>query len=844
MIFLYREMLEELEFMKTAGSAEDFASEVLDILEKEAWFGAVARPIAGAVAKGVGKIVAPVHKAQMNLLKETVKTPAGAALTAGTTVLVGPKVMAEGLFPMLPAAKNAFKQVSTDLSAYNKVTLAGELADFMEKVAVDKKDTSISFDDIQGELDELERINFRDDRISINDFVRESTKNLGSDNRDRVMNVLRAQRNILGEVGYKIPFETLEELVSEEKYYNDLTPEQAAEARAKFMSTGIVYNNHPVFGTVVQPRSSYNKWYRDRDPDALFENITIFSGKELKNNKRSIVDKLTGRNKTISREAAKDNYKKFITTNYTPKHAIYTGGTFLNYEKWHNEAAALRAQQGKQADNISMLIEKLAYNTDPVGENTLNVKNIINAAGASLLGGGLGYGLTTKAIDFIDNSAASKNIDRGISKTVGDVGKGAARAFTRNRPVTDMVSNIMTNTSRFMDTLGGGKKVRIDYSKLTDTPSASHMSKTLGKYLAILAGASLAEEYLANWGRNKIDSAIVNYKMNNIAENDRLAELIENVVLEKVANTTSVVDEPVRYKDFKRLLFERSVKPAITTGTFLFTLGGLSSLTGRNLYGGMERVEKDEYRPANRVIIDIADPDAAKKYFDARPHKKAEDAVFTLIEKVADGFDTINMHRLDQEAEDAAKTVANDDWKPETKLDKAKAKIDEKAAKGPKFIRKFDNFLANADSYKYKGRTGLGHWLLEEVPFKSVESLAYAAPMIATAVLLNRNAKRGFAPLQDDPNTPYVPDGMTRVIIQESGYKDKEGNVVYNKPKDYTKYASENLLLDKTELDAIREVIETLTLEEDEKRQVHALKYINKEDGVVNGVKKKQRMVL
>lgn len=601
---MYREMLEDFGAMLGNEDIEVFASEVLATIEKEALLGAVARPVTKGLVSVGSKVIGGLHKAQMNILTDTVKSPTGLALTGGAVMVAGPKATAEGLFPMLPATEQAVKQVGTDLKTYNKLA----------------------------------------------------------------------------------------------------------------------------------------------------------------------------------------------------------------------------------EDEISDLIEKTAFGLDAFNDDSVETKDIINASGAALLGGGLGYGLATRGADFLDQAAINANLDTGVQKTIGNIGRGTARTFTKNRPGTNIAANVMANTGKFVDTFGGGKKIRTDFSRLTGNATAGQMTTTLGKYLALLAGAALAEEYLADWGRRKIDEAVVDYKT-NLLENKKAS--LDDASLEKIALG----------KDLSRLLHDRWVKPALTTGTFLFTLGGLSSLLGRNLYGGMERVEKDEYKPANRVIIDIADPDAAKKYYERRPGltKGASDDISNWIDKVADIGGTIDMDRLNEESKKNAGTP-KEDWVPETKLDKAKVKIDEKVKKAPKFVQNFDNFLANADKYKYSGRTGLGHWLLEEVPFKSVESLAYAAPMIATAVLLNRNAKRGFAPLQSDPNTPYVPEGMTRVIIQESGYKDKDGKEVFEKPRDYTKYAAESPLLDKTELDRIQEVIDRVTLESGAKDEAHALRYITKNDGIVSGIKKKERM--
>jgi len=836
---LYRELPDELNNITATDSVEDielFAADLINAIDKEAavpLVGAALRPIGKGILGAGKKVVGGLHNAQMNIIKDTVKSPVGLALTGGAVAVAGPKAVAEGMFPMIGTTKQAIGQVSSDLKTYNKLAY-DEISDLIDKVGTSKPEASdISLDDIKDEVKRLQGINFRDDRISIEDFLTESSKNLGADKRDRILNALRAQERVYGEVGAKAPLSSEEDLVDFEKSYTNLTPEQSAKMRKQFMDTEIVYG-HPVFGMTSQPRSSYNKWYRDKDPDALFENVESLNGKfKVKNANRSTIDRLLGRNKTIDANLGeiRDSYKKHITTNYSPNSAVYTGGTFLDYKKWHDEAAANKVPV--QADEISDLIEKTAFGTAPFNDSDIETKDIINTVGASLVGGGLGYAAAAKGFDFLDNASLNADIGTGVQKTIGNIGKGTARVFTKNRLGTNIAANILTNTGKFADGLGGGggKKIRQDFSTLTGKPGAAQMTKSLGKFLGVLAGAALAEEYFANWARNKVDETVVDYKVNRLEE--------------KTAATVEVEKEPpVPKKDLKRLLHDRSIKPALTTGTFLFTLGGLSALTGRNLYGGMERVEKDEYRPANRVIIDIADPDAAEKYYERRPELikgASTESISNLIDKVADVGGVIDMDRLNEESK---KNVGapKEDWVPETKLDKMKAKIDEKAKNAPKPIRKFDEFLANADKYKYSGRTGLGHWLLEELPFKSVESLAYAAPMIATAVLLNRNAKRGFAPLQSDPNTPYVPEGMTRVIIQESGYKDKDGNVVHDKPKDYTKYASESPLLDKTELDKIQEVIDRVTLEGDAKDEAHALRYITKNDGIVSGIKKKERM--
>lgn len=114
------------------------------------------------------------------------------------------------------------------------------------------------------------------------------------------------------------------------------------------------------------------------------------------------------------------------------------------------------------------------------------------------------------------------------------------------------------------------------------------------------------------------------------------------------------------------------------------------------------------------------------------------------------------------------------------KFDAAKKSIDEWVARysgpGSKGLKKYQDFLiaGGKKEYEYKGEKGLGHELLETIPFKAVEGIAYSTPLVASALLLNRNPKRGFAPIQEDPTAPPLAPGMQRIIIQEADGTQKK----------------------------------------------------------------------
>lgn len=176
--------------------------------------------------------------------------------------------------------------------------------------------------------------------------------------------------------------------------------------------------------------------------------------------------------------------------------------------------------------------------------------------------------------------------------------------------------------------------------------------------------------------------------------------------------------------DTKRLLGDRMLRPAVTTGAFILSLAGLSRLIGRNLYGGFEKVkhDKDVY-DTGRIVIDI-------------PSSELKDRKGTALVKKASV----------------------------SRLEKIKAALDKKIVNGPKFVRKVDNLLASKEAVRYQGKTGLAHMIAEEVPFKILEGVAYSAPLAAVALLTGRNAKRAFEPIV---STTGAPAGMTRITIEE-----------------------------------------------------------------------------
>jgi len=550
----------------------------------------------------------------------------------------------------------------------------------------------------------------------------------------------------------------------------------------------------------------------------------------------------------------------------------------------------------KHADDTSNAIEKAAVEFNPAA-NTSNMetKDIINTVGASLAGGGLGYLGAKKGLNYIDNLSLTTDLSGGVQKAVRGVGRGTAKTLSRSRGGTGVLANVLARSGQFAETLGGGgpRPIRTDFSTLSGKPTALSNIKTLGKFVGILAGAALAEEYFANWARNKVDESIVDYKVNRL--NSKVAcEQPGEEKFAAVPTTRSVQrinvkgPQQVKNKDFKRLIHDRGIRPLMTTSAFIFTLGGLSHLAGRNLAGGMERVERDQYRPANRVIIDISDRESLDKYYKSRPDLKVSsyDGILDIIEKTADtGGDVAEINALNDSTKpkasnatqkskihsrpstkatvkvlrrnpallaalvakgsDIPATAVKGNFPPKpTKLELAKRKVDSGAEKVPG-LKQLSEFFKRKDTYKYTGETGLGHMVLEEAPFKAFESFAYVTPVVAAAAVLGKNPRRGFAPIQTDPNTPYVPEGMTRVIIQESGYRDSRGDKVYEKPVDYTKYASEEVTEDtKSELDKIQELIAAVSLDENARREARALQFINKRDGIVGGVKKKERIEL
>jgi len=370
----------------------------------------------------------------------------------------------------------------------------------------------------------------------------------------------------------------------------------------------------------------------------------------------------------------------------------------------------------------------------------------------------------------------SKGFDAALGGTQG-VARKSLQAFTKYRPVTDVVSSAVVGASKLGDSMFG--KDKRNWDSVSGLPSKKKILGTMGMYMGGMLGVGMAEDYLTE----RVNSAInLNKKNDNPADiepavgsdgvdivvgdrtynrkprdyagnrrdynnqrpnrdfssnrpqRDYTANRVNRTepisALEAVASVGAEDLEKTAMTDTqKRMLLTRGIRPAVTTGVTLFTLATLSRMLGRNLYGGMEKVRKDEeVKNTGRLVIDIPTADAKSK---------------TALVKSAS-------------------------------LEGVKAALDKKItdSRSP-WVHKLDKLLSEEEAVKYKGKTGLAHWATEEIPFRALEGLAYAAPMTAVAIATGRNMKKSFEPIITDPNVA-VPKGMTRITIEEHDEKEKE----------------------------------------------------------------------
>ena len=458
-----------------------------------------------------------------------------------------------------------------------------------------------------------------------------------------------------------------------------------------------------------------------------------------------------------------------------------------------------------------------------IGQSGDNIKDTISNIGVSVGAGAAGYATVAGINKLIDNKPGFANgVSFGIDNAVSTVGKQTAKTLSKDKPLTDSVAKVMKYTGKYVDSFGPQQgKFRLDYTTLDGKPPRAKSFRNLGLYLALLAGANLGEELLTDKFKEKWDSWNPFHKDKTSIDSHFSQDATQNrnrsysggntrgrnnnyghnrynnynkyndnrprtpyipdsqpLMTDQVLASDSDMDvlfKEAMDRDMKYILADRVMRPALITGTFLASLGGLSRLVGRNLYGGFEKVKTDEEaNNTSKVMIDIP-----KSELESDDHKSklikskvslasAFDPLF--LEKEASPVVPISMvDDLAHVSGEAGKSIAKavEEIPEKTKLDKVKDALDSKIQKGPKAIRKIDNILAEGDANKYPGKRGLANLMLEEIPFKVIEGLAYATPMAAVALSTNRNLKRAFEPIKTDPNIS-APPGYARITIEES----------------------------------------------------------------------------
>ncbi len=430
-----------------------------------------------------------------------------------------------------------------------------------------------------------------------------------------------------------------------------------------------------------------------------------------------------------------------------------------------------------------------------------HIKEIINGVGISLGSGALTYGAHHYLSNLNEDSKLKRGFGLGGEKALTALGKSTIKTLEKRRPLTAFVANVAAQAGNFADRLSPDSRLRMDFSTL-ENPNKFGPRK-LGLYLGIAGGASLAEELFGNViydklkeikdkFTNKNENKVQGYKRQNQNRYSQQRQSQRPQYQQRQYRTASLEDfralgeefleKEALNRDTQRLITEKMIRPAFTTGVTLTTLALLSRLLGRNLYGGYEKVRSDENIKVNkRIIVDVPseelDANKNKRLIKntLKDIKTVEDinkssSSNNLLLKEADFIQDLQM--LESNKREPRKSVLSrlkgvteTVTEPPTKLDKAKEKLDKKIQKHPK-LKALDD-LINVENHTYKGKQGLAHFLVEELPFKTVEGLAYAAPMVAAGVLLGRNLKRGLEPTEEEPGLPGVPEGTTRIIIQE-----------------------------------------------------------------------------
>ena len=451
------------------------------------------------------------------------------------------------------------------------------------------------------------------------------------------------------------------------------------------------------------------------------------------------------------------------------------------------------------------------------------IKSVINGIGISLGAGAGTYLLHDKYNDAKDTSQVIRGLNLGVDKAVGAVGKQTLKTLGKNKPITSVVANSMAQSGAFASKLlPHSNNMRLDFSTLENKPKINY--KGLGMYLGLAGALNIGEELFGNYIYDKAKGLKKEYfgepprsarpprdfSRNNGGNSSRGSYGTRSYTPRPYNNSPTPTRRPYNnyqktaledikdelekealHPDTKRFLVERVIKPAATTGVALSTLAVLSRMLGRNLYGGFEKVRDDEtLNTRRRLILDVPTSEV-----DGARNKKFISNLATDLNKSASILT------------------------PASKLEKVKMALDAKIQNSPK-LRAMDNFMDEGE-FKYNGKKGLSHFLVEELPFKTVEALSYASPMILTGLILNRNLKKGLEPIESEPGIPSVAPGTTRITLQD-------------KPGTQEKKASTD------ELGKEQEALNSYSLAENVKDEIQALNHATTMRNIIQGEKYKQ----
>jgi len=412
-------------------------------------------------------------------------------------------------------------------------------------------------------------------------------------------------------------------------------------------------------------------------------------------------------------------------------------------------------------------IHKFAFDSNSFAANPYALAGL--GAGSSA-----GAYATYQWFDANRDTNMARGAERALEKFISSTAKETGKSITKNRPATKLALKGAATIGDVVDTLTktpyGNREMLTDFS----TINLKHTSPLhrLGLNLAIIGGIAAVEDQFGKKlyrGAKDMFAPAARVEIPNLIHPPVGVDIVEDEDDDSDEDKeASNADEPLAKEalseDTQRLLAGRLVKPALSTAAFMIPLAVASRVLGRNLYGGLERIRPDEELNKPRIVIQEADiKEDDSPVITSEEHKKQEKkASLGEIEEVL-------VHSTG-------------------KVENAKSKLRNYIANNPTgVLAKSDKLLQKSE---YTGPKDLAHFVTEELPYKSVESFAYATPMIAAGIITGRNMKKGFEKLTDNPGGP----NSQTLILEHSN--EKENNETMGQDKRASSTEEIDILLD------------------------------------------------